>query len=494
MFFIYLFLITLDYYRFDEPGIHPFELKAGQYTVHCYGAQGGDIFKPNRINNGGRGAYTKGTMTVTGNNTLFYAYVGGKGDSSPAGPNNGGFNGGGKSGRDKEGIIDDANDAPGGGGGATDLRIHSNSLESRIMVAAGGSGGAGACNGSYGGTYKLIYAISNNEFRESDDEGTLDGIGEDGDDGDYQPGSGGGGGYRGGRKGIETKLVKNNYLSVGYGGSSYISGDDYFQPNEKMIFKLVEMHADNNTGNGSLVVEQDFACSENCSACTSDSDCTECFEGFLINGQCKEDCPSGYANVGHECVACDASCGECGSSSDECTSCKNGFYLHGSSCIQLCPPGTAAITSSDVSKCVDCKFPCKTCSTSESACLSCANDSYVLYNGECVLTCPDGTIKTALTCERCQPFCKTCSESPINCLSCMDNFYLYKGKCLSSCPDKMYKSGRECAKCSSNCDSCSNAEDCLTCPDGLFLYEKRCYENCPDGTSSSGVGCLKNLP
>src|SRR5687767_11231981 len=70
---------------------------------------------------------------------IIYVYVGGQG-TAPTGGFNGGGNGG-SGGPTSPG---------GGGGGASDLRLNSNLLANRIVVAGGG-GGCGGYNGVNGG-------------------------------------------------------------------------------------------------------------------------------------------------------------------------------------------------------------------------------------------------------------------------------------------------------------------------------------------------------
>lgn len=108
-------------------------LPAGKYTLTCLGAQGG--YRSSSAY-GGLGGKAVGTLTLT-NATKIYAYVGGSGNT---GKTNGGFNGGGK------------RDTFNGGGGATDIRIGTDSLYARVIVAGGGgSDGATAKGGGKGG-------------------------------------------------------------------------------------------------------------------------------------------------------------------------------------------------------------------------------------------------------------------------------------------------------------------------------------------------------
>lgn len=114
-------------------------LPAGKYKLECWGAQGG---YRSSTTYGGKGGYSKGTL-VTESDIDVFLYAGGAGGSGNSGSNGvklGGFNGGGY--RYKH---------P-GGGGASDIRLGSDSLYARVIVAGGGgSDGATGKAGGYGG-------------------------------------------------------------------------------------------------------------------------------------------------------------------------------------------------------------------------------------------------------------------------------------------------------------------------------------------------------
>ena len=198
-------------------------LKPGIYEIECYGAEGGhgkynDVYKYE----GGKGAYTKGVITLTEETTL-YLYVGGQGEDSPKGygalGGAGGYNGGGAGGQDPS---DD--DSGGGGGGATDIRLEGGewnnieSLRSRIMVAAGGSGSGDQGEGQDGGTIEG-YSYDSSKIA-TQTSGNAFGIGGNGGNHTYSGGSGAGGGYYGGFGGPGGYDIK----TIGGSGSSYISG------------------------------------------------------------------------------------------------------------------------------------------------------------------------------------------------------------------------------------------------------------------------------
>ena len=234
---------------FQVPGKFIVTLKPGIYKFECWGAQGGTgCENGEHTTEGGRGAYASGYMHIK-EITTFYCFVGGKGgDGSPDNFTiaDGGYNGGGKGGMD---IRD--NDGSGGGGGASDIRTINgsysdiNSLQSRIIVAAGGSGSAfkstGAPGGNLTGYVKTSYPI--NSIIESNTtnqtNGYALGIGEDGHEYIFTPSSGAGGGFYGGFAGQVTE--NNTYIAVSSSGSSYVSGYDGCIPNEKYVFSKAEI-------------------------------------------------------------------------------------------------------------------------------------------------------------------------------------------------------------------------------------------------------------
>lgn len=114
-------------------------LKKGTYKFECWGAQGG---YRSSSSYGGKGGYSKGTITLKSDTTVFI-YTGGAGNT---GKTNGGFNGGGR------------RYSYNGGGGGSDFRLKTDSLYARVIVAGGGgsdgssSRGGGAGGGTQGGS------------------------------------------------------------------------------------------------------------------------------------------------------------------------------------------------------------------------------------------------------------------------------------------------------------------------------------------------------
>lgn len=168
-------------------------LPKGQYKLECWGAQGG---YRNSFIYGGNGGYSAGILNLV-QKTIIYLYAGGAGNT---GGTAGGFNGGGR------------RSSYNGGGGGTDIRIGSNSLYARVIVAGGGgSDGAGNKNGMYGG----------------------------GTTGGSTTQSHGTGGYGGTQTGVSnsswqttsqstsTTAEDNAYAGFGFGGNGISSGGGY---------------------------------------------------------------------------------------------------------------------------------------------------------------------------------------------------------------------------------------------------------------------------
>ena len=150
-----LFQSVNDTVDFDFTGDEQiYRIPAGTDTVHMYvwGAEGGKgtYSSASSFYNGGKGGYSYGSAHVSGGDVL-YVYVGGKGmdaQGSTLMSYPGGFNGGGDAGQH---TYSSYTYQGGSGGGGTDIRINSNSLYARVIVAGGGGGGAYSYTGGYGG-------------------------------------------------------------------------------------------------------------------------------------------------------------------------------------------------------------------------------------------------------------------------------------------------------------------------------------------------------
>lgn len=139
---------TGDILNFDYTGtVQTVTLPKGTYKLECWGAQGGYSSSNSgiEVGMGGKGGYSAGTITLN-QKTLIYIYTGGVGSISGNGKADGGFPNGGSS------WASSTSEGAGGGGGSSDIRIGTDSLYARVIVAEGGGGG-GEDNetGGYGG-------------------------------------------------------------------------------------------------------------------------------------------------------------------------------------------------------------------------------------------------------------------------------------------------------------------------------------------------------
>lgn len=121
---------------FTTPGEHPWTVPAGvtRVDVLAVGGEGGK----NGLWRAGRAARVRATLDVTPGQTL-YAVVGGSASGTTPGSNGGGAAGG---------TAAECFEAPGAGGGATDIRTvpldEPGSEASRVLVAGGGGGSGSA--------------------------------------------------------------------------------------------------------------------------------------------------------------------------------------------------------------------------------------------------------------------------------------------------------------------------------------------------------------
>ena len=225
------FPYTGDFYLWSAPF-------TGTFTLQVWGAQGGNAAYGASITTyGGKGGYATGTKTLTSGQSL-YIYVGGQGDGGGTATQNklnGGYNGGGF-GYNGENSYNRG----GGGGGGTDIRITSDTLSNRILVAGGGGGATyyptygPSFPGVGGGTSGGNGAVTNyNSPQHQGQGGTQSGGGAGGNNGSngtagslglggnaghaygFSEGGGGGGYYGGGASGTG--------MGSG-GGSGYVDG------------------------------------------------------------------------------------------------------------------------------------------------------------------------------------------------------------------------------------------------------------------------------
>ncbi|ELP89253.1 protein serine/threonine kinase, putative [Entamoeba invadens IP1] len=186
------------------------------------------------------------------------------------------------------------------------------------------------------------------------------------------------------------------------------------------------------------------ACPEDCIKCYSPTECFRCALGYSVlqgnctipqllgcsinrNGKCLV-CGSGFImTTSQECEACGIGCSSCATTSSNCLSCSENYYLINSTCIStsLLPN---CITSS--------KFGCEVCES-----------GYFL--------------SIELLCKKCDIGCSSCT-SMNTCESCADNYLLKNGVCLS------IEQSNLCIKASSGV--------CISCVDGYTLQNTECIK------------------
>lgn len=181
-----------------------------------------------------------------------------------------------------------------------------------------------------------------------------------------------------------------------------------------------------------LLVSHGYCYIPNCNKYTSKfpETCEECNVGYYVG------------NGGYACMTCSSSCLTCiGPSSNQCTSCKTGFYRTLDNTCYPCMTG-----------CSSCKdgYTCVTCST-----------GYYKTNDNRCYNCLGG------------------------CISCNDGFT------CNTCKDGYYKTfDKRCYSCISNCESCSNGYQCNTCRSG---YKKIAISSSQDECSGSEFPILLTI-
>ena len=179
-------------------------------------------------------------------------------------------------------------------------------------------------------------------------------------------------------------------------------------------------------------------------------------------------------------IECHTDCKECSNSGKrDCTECDPPLLLWENQCLNSCPAKTYPSTT----VCLPCEPPCGECETKEK-CLSCSEDFY-WYKGDCLSTCPEGNYADALkrSCEPCNIACLTCyGPSNRECFECnyFENFNRTSTReCeLLSCNEKTYVSINydkhmvECLDCHEACASCDGDDktDCFECNKGYSSF------------------------
>ena len=209
-------------------------LKAGTHKLEVWGAEGGNGadsssgFDSSSGALGGKGGYSYGTLTLS-ETTKAYIYIGGAGEkitSSITTGGKGGFNGGGSGG------VSGSMSRSGGGGGASDIRLGTDSLYARVIVAGGGgsttwgpsSESAGYGGGTTGGTGQGTSGGTGGSQTLGGKNGNAGSFGQGGNaiasSSSTNISGAGGGGWYGGGSGIGSN--PGGSKAHGGGGSGYV--------------------------------------------------------------------------------------------------------------------------------------------------------------------------------------------------------------------------------------------------------------------------------
>ncbi|XP_071953930.1 scavenger receptor cysteine-rich domain-containing protein DMBT1-like isoform X2 [Antedon mediterranea] len=106
--------------------------------------------------------------------------------------------------------------------------------------------------------------------------------------------------------------------------------------------------------------------------------------------KCVSDCGNGYyPDANRVCQHCSGSCHSCQGTSDTCTSCAAPFYLISNSCVDTCPEGYYGDTNQRL--CQPCNERCTACfdADNNAVCKSC-KPGYNLEGSLCVQSCSNG--------------------------------------------------------------------------------------------------------
>jgi hypothetical protein len=215
----------------------------------------------------------------------------------------------------------------------------------------------------------------------------------------------------------------------------------------------------------------------------------QCNVGAIYSNQCVSQCPTGYGNVGGQCLQCATNCAACDGSKTLCTSCLNGYALDQVS--GLCQQAPS------------CQFG-QYFSQSSNACTRICPANTYFYENVCLTACLSGYNDNGVG------GCVAATPQT----GCSFPYFLSNGVCVSNCPSGSYPDtqNRLCKACSSNCFSCLTNTFCyacnagydlsngiciaatLNCPAGQFRYNGVCYSACPAGTCQQGSFCQRTCP
>ena len=123
-------------------------------------------------------------------------------------------------------------------------------------------------------------------------------------------------------------------------------------------------------------------CNSLCKTCSGNADtCTTCpTNKYLYGTECVSECPEATYQGNGKCEQCLEGCATC-SNNVQCDACKQGFYFDDTmKCVDECPSGMYV----ENGKCNQCSSNCLTCSGSSDNCTSCHDGYHSPINGKCI--------------------------------------------------------------------------------------------------------------
>ncbi|XP_062985426.1 proprotein convertase subtilisin/kexin type 5 isoform X2 [Elgaria multicarinata webbii] len=228
--------------------------------------------------------------------------------------------------------------------------------------------------------------------------------------------------------------------------------------------------------------------------------CNECLHYYYKSKNntriCVPNCPPGHYSADKKrCKKCSPNCETCfGSHSDECNTCKPGYYINeeSRSCITNCPGGFYLDNNRIV--CRRCSETCKTC-TEFQTCTECRH-GLSLQGSRCVIRCEEGKYYNGRDCEPCHHSCASCAGPGAEaCINCTEEYLMENGRCVLACNNGYYfdhslENGyKTCKRCDLSCFGCSgpSEKNCTSCPNGYILDTGLCVVGlvCKDATEES---------
>jgi proprotein convertase subtilisin/kexin type 5 len=162
------------------------------------------------------------------------------------------------------------------------------------------------------------------------------------------------------------------------------------------------------------------ACNDVCKTCSTGAatDCVNCKDSlFRFGNQCMQNCPNGTYKQDKTCTTCHDNCSSCDSDSF-CTGCNEGFVLQETSTSKDCVANCADGYYNDNNVCTKCTAGCSQCSsTSDNGCSTCADGYLKTSTGGCQPGCAPGKYLEKGACLTCSEGCSVC-VSASTCSSC----------------------------------------------------------------------------